>query len=517
MPSPQTLAHRLIRTMFPWFLLIAFGLMTAQVTVQYFSVKGAIDRDLTALGSTVEQPVAAAVWELDQPTLHALAEGILQNSFVTGLQIITDQGETLMASGQVPTTEQETHGVLRSLYKHRNLPLYFKSQRGTLNRIGELRIYASPYVVWQRIRSSLFMSLLSSIVMAGGLWFIFLATIRTQLSKTVTGIATTIADWHSQPVDRLEGRIQYPYRDELGDLVDALNENRARLFASMRELNALNRDLENIIAARTIDLREAKERAETADRIKSAFLANMSHELRTPLNSIIGFTGILLQGLVGPLNEEQKKQLGIVRDSSTHLLELINDVLDISKIEAGQLEVEAEPFDLRASLEKTARVLRPLADKRGLALELQIAAEVGTLTSDRRRVEQVLMNLVSNAIKFTEQGSVTVACSGNEAEVEIQVRDTGIGIRAEDLGVLFQPFRQVDAGTARKYEGTGLGLSISKRMVELLGGRIQVESVWGEGSTFTVSLPLTGRQPPSVPALPDLHNSRAGGQGSIQR
>jgi two-component system, NarL family, sensor histidine kinase EvgS len=261
-----------------------------------------------------------------------------------------------------------------------------------------------------------------------------------------------------------------------------------------REIGA-RKQAEGVLQANQEALKKALEAAETADRLKSAFLATMSHELRTPLNSIIGFTGILLQGLVGPLNEEQKKQLGMVRDSSTHLLELINDVLDISKIEAGQLEVMAAPFNFRASLEKIIQVLRPLADKRGLALALQIAPDVETLTSDRRRVEQILMNLASNAIKFTERGSVTVACMVNAAEVEVRVRDTGIGIRAEDLGALFQPFRQVDTGTTRKYEGTGLGLSICKRLVELLGGRIWVESVLGEGSTFTFVLPLNGRKP----------------------
>lgn len=255
--------------------------------------------------------------------------------------------------------------------------------------------------------------------------------------------------------------------------------------------------IEDITAERENEesLRKAVEAAETADRIKSAFLATMSHELRTPLNSIIGFTGILLQGLVGPLNEEQKKQLGMVRDSSNHLLELINDVLDISKIEAGQLEIVAEPFDLRASLEKSYSVLRPMADKRGIALELQIEPGVGTLTSDRRRVEQILLNLASNAIKFTDQGSVQIACKENATEVEVRVRDTGIGIRPEDIGVLFRPFRQVDSGTTRKYEGTGLGLSICKRLVELLGGRIWVESQLGEGSTFTFVLPLNGGKP----------------------
>ncbi|PKO50849.1 MAG: histidine kinase, partial [Betaproteobacteria bacterium HGW-Betaproteobacteria-20] len=222
---------------------------------------------------------------------------------------------------------------------------------------------------------------------------------------------------------------------------------------------------------KTLDeLAVAKERAEAADRIKSAFLAAMSHELRTPLNSIIGFTGIILQGFAGPLTDEQRKQLGMVKGSSQHLLSLINDVLDISKIEAGQYKVYAEPFDLRAVIEKAAATVAPSAAKKALTLNVSIGPDVGEAVGDERRVEQVLLNLLSNAVKFTEQGIITLSAavipgyrpafadrtSNPVPAVQISVSDTGIGIRPEDLRELFQPFRQLDTGIARKSEGTGL-------------------------------------------------------------
>ena len=269
----------------------------------------------------------------------------------------------------------------------------------------------------------------------------------------------------------------------LAELHGRLREHAATLEQRVEERTAL-------LQKANEDLAQAVDHAQAADLAKSAFLATMSHELRTPLNSIIGFTGILLQGLVGPLNEEQKKQLGMVRESSRHLLDLINDVLDISKIEAGQLEVSLQPFDLRACLEKCVHGVRPLAEKRGISLGLNLGAGIGTLCSDRRRVEQVFLNLLSNAIKFTEQGGVTVTCAATDFGVEVKVRDTGIGIGPGDLDKLFRPFQQVDTGLTRKYEGTGLGLSISKHLVELLGGRIQVESAAGQGSAFAFSLPL---------------------------
>ncbi len=289
-------------------------------------------------------------------------------------------------------------------------------------------------------------------------------------------------------------------QDEQGQVAEILSVGTdiTELRRAEDDIRELNASLERRVAERTMELAEARDRAQDADRIKSAFLATMSHELRTPLNSIIGFTGILLQGLAGPLNQEQAKQLGMVQNSARHLLALINDVLDISKIEADQLEVSREPFDLQASIAKVAAIVKPLAEKKGLTLRVMPMPEMGPLWSDPRRVEQVLLNILNNAIKFTDQGSVTLtaevigATAHAPAHVRISVADSGIGIKAENLEKLFQPFRQIDSELSRLHEGTGLGLAICRRLIELLGGTVHVESVWGRGSTFSFTLPLEG-------------------------
>ncbi|MEN6319042.1 MAG: PAS domain S-box protein [Syntrophaceae bacterium] len=275
-----------------------------------------------------------------------------------------------------------------------------------------------------------------------------------------------------------------PLMDERGQLTEILS-----IGTDITKLIETEKELREALTK----LDQAKERAEAADRLKSAFLATMSHELRTPLNSIIGFTGILIQRLVGPLNEEQDKQLHMVYNSAKHLLDLINDVLDISKIEAGQLSVAHETFDLRSSIEKVIQSSRPLADKKGLNLSATIAPEISLLTSDRRRIEQILLNLMSNAIKFTEHGFVHVECKVTENEVIIDVKDSGIGIKQEDMGILFNAFQQIESGITRRYEGTGLGLSICKKLAHLLGGEIFVVSEWGTGSTFGLVLPKEGK------------------------
>jgi PAS domain S-box-containing protein len=280
----------------------------------------------------------------------------------------------------------------------------------------------------------------------------------------------------------------------------ALAIQHARLY---EEIHRYAGELENRVAKRTAELAVAKERAEESDRLKSAFLATMSHELRTPLNSIIGFTGIILQGLAGSLNGEQTKQLAMVQSSARHLLALINDVLDISKIEAGQLEIHAERFDLPASLEKVAASVKPLVDKKGLALRVVLSPDVEPVVSDRLRVEQVLLNLLNNAVKFTERGEVTLTVESepgtlrtSRSALRISVADTGIGIKPEDLEKIFQPFRQIDSGLTRQHEGTGLGLTICRRLSELLGGEISAKSTWGEGSVFTFILPLKHKSKP---------------------
>lgn len=289
-------------------------------------------------------------------------------------------------------------------------------------------------------------------------------------------------------------------RELADDLAYGIAAHRTRV-AHMRveqELARHHDQLELLVHERTEalertmeELRQAKESAELSDHVKSAFLASMSHELRTPLNSIIGFTGIILQGLAGPLNAEQTKQLGMVQGSARHLLALINDLLDISKIEAGQLQLAEERFDLRAAIEHTVQLVRLSAEKKGLELSTLIGPQIGAFVGDQRRVEQILLNLLSNAVKFTEQGAVTLTAELHDALIMITVHDTGIGIETAHLQTIFEPFRQIDTGLARRYEGTGLGLSITHRLVTMMGGSIGVSSQQGVGTTFWVRLPTT--------------------------
>jgi signal transduction histidine kinase len=260
--------------------------------------------------------------------------------------------------------------------------------------------------------------------------------------------------------------IGIPNRDELGALAENLNRMND-------ELGRLYRDLE------------------ATSRHKSEFLANMSHELRTPLNSVIGFSEVLLERTFGEINAKQEQYVGVILSSGRHLLSLINDILDLSKIEAGRMELEPTMFSLSAAVQNALTLVSDRAARHGVTLASTVDDRLGSIRADERKVKQILLNLLSNAVKFTpEGGRVEVSAAPADGMVEISVSDTGIGIAPEDQGVIFEEFRQVGTDYVRKREGTGLGLTLVRKLVLLHGGRVWVKSALGQGSTFTFTLPV---------------------------
>ncbi len=270
------------------------------------------------------------------------------------------------------------------------------------------------------------------------------------------------------------------------------------------------RTLATQIAVAVQNAEQFAEQVETADklreveRLKSEFLASMSHELRTPLNSIIGFADVLLEGLDGELNERMEQDVRLIRDSGDHLRNLIGDILDMSKIEAGKMDLRYEEIDIRQLAQDIIATANPLATGKGLQLNLSLADNLFTIHADRTRLRQILWNIMGNAIKFTQVGGVTLTIQPQENNILVSIRDTGIGIAPQNIPIVFEQFRQVDGALNREAEGTGLGMPITKKLVELHSGEIWVESVVGHGTTFWFTLPRFPTPKPGTGQLPEL-------------
>jgi signal transduction histidine kinase len=337
----------------------------------------------------------------------------------------------------------------------------FAATNDLANRTGQktAALIAANRSAYSSSRNLIIAVSAASVALALGLGLILSWALVGPIQRTQSRLAE-IAEGN------FSGKLDVPNRDELGALsanVNRMNDELRRLYGEL----------------------------ETASRHKSEFLASMSHELRTPLNAIIGFSQVLRQRMFGEINEKQEEYLDDILSSGNHLLALINDVLDLSKVEAGQVELEIASFSLREALERGVVIVRERAVKNGVQLSLELAPDVDLVEGDERRLRQVVFNLLSNAVKFTPAGgSITVAAARAGDEVWVAVTDTGPGIAPEDHERIFEEFQQTDVGV-RQREGTGLGLALSRRLVELQGGNLWVESELGRGSRFVFTLPMS--------------------------
>ena len=300
------------------------------------------------------------------------------------------------------------------------------------------------------------------------------------------------------PVEVVSGKIMNARGEPLA-IVSVLHDltkqvENERLY---QELKQFSSQLEARILAATADLAEQNARLqwsskelEKANRLKSEFLASMSHELRTPINAIMGYTALLADRIYGDVNERQDEGLRRIKVSAEHLLALINDILDLAKIEAGKMPLHLSPVSLAGVVAEISQQIEPIVRRKALSFATDLPREIPAMVSDETKIKQILLNLLSNAVKFTHTGGVIVRVRTEDEMVRVDVQDSGIGILPEDLEEIWEDFRQVDQSRTREFGGTGLGLSITRKLIQALGGAVRVESVYGEGSTFSVSLPL---------------------------
>ncbi|WP_271407850.1 response regulator [Pseudomonas sp. Q1-7] len=498
--------------------LVAFLLGTVlsviQVASDYLDENESIDREIKALLEISHSPAARIAYNIDAELAQELVLGLLRSPAVVRAEIIDNNGAVL-ASVSRPRTESEFRIFSDFLFGERREfedPLYIVHAPN--ETLGVLRLEVDTFAFGNHFLRRAMFTLLSGFVRSLLLSLILLVLFYRMLTKPLVELIAGLSE--RDPRTSPDAKLPCPpshEQDEIGVLVDVINRQLASLSAEMQQrreadqrLSQYLAELEDIVSARTAELKAANSRLSRYNqelevarstalemaKARAAFLANMSHEIRTPLNGLLGMLDLALDG---PLNAEQRRQLQIAHDSGSVLVELLNDILDLSKFEAGQLELEQIPFDLGTLLEDTANLLSQNTAP-GVELTCLIDPQLPSLVvGDPTRVRQVISNLLSNALKFTRFGRVDLRATSSPGGVLITVRDTGIGISSEALPKLFQPFSQGSAGITRQFGGTGLGLALTRHLCEAMQGQLEVKSQEGVGSLFSAELPLVEHSP----------------------
>ncbi len=427
------------------------------------------------------------VWNVDIRAVESIILSELDDKRIHAIFVLEDDGRTVFFGLRQDGTR------LTSIPSTDTKDMLIHSQELRMNEqyVGSVLVLVTSEYVRNELFEQVIATSLRSIALVAALCAIILFTVRRVVIRPVQRLSDTT---RMITEDKLYAvRAEKPHDDEIGSLIDSFNEMLERIEARDQMLTNRRKHLEALVSERTIELDDARKRAEEASKAKSEFVANMSHELRTPMNAIIGMVDITERT---QLSVKQQEYLKIIKTSSKSLLHIVNDILDFSKIEANRLELEIIPFDLRKLLDEVTDLFGDRVADKGVELVADMDANVpASLLGDPLRLKQVLINLVTNAFKFTEQGEVYMAISllaqdGDTARLAFSVRDTGIGIKADRLEHLFDMFTQADGSTTRKYGGTGLGLAIAKELVNLMGGDIVVQSEVGKGSTFSFSIQM---------------------------
>ncbi|GAC1685891.1 MAG: hypothetical protein NVS9B3_04220 [Gemmatimonadaceae bacterium] len=437
-------------------------------------------------------------------------------------------GQLLSVLRNVTDLRRAAHELERQIQRGRLSELEATRERDRLNLI--LENVADPILVTDDRSNIILMNdqaeKLFAAVREDGPWTVGRQAVRDNDTKFTSFISDFAIDAASSTRTQMrlvhpQSGIEIPMEVVSGKILNERGESQAivsvlhdqtkhseneRLYVALKQLNA---ELEGRVAEATADLAAQNARlqwqtheVEKANKLKSDFLASMSHELRTPINALIGYTALMLDRLYGELTPQQEEGLTRIRSSAQHLLELINDILDLARIEAGKMPVHFEEFSVSDVLTEVTDQLEPLVHKKGLAFTRTIADGIPTALTDRTKVKQIMLNLLSNAVKFTPRGTVSVAAAVKGDRLLLSVADTGIGIKAQDIESVWEDFRQLDQSRTREFGGTGLGLSITRKLVIQLGGMVAVQSEFGKGSTFTVDLPLRITETPTTTAAP---------------
>ena len=517
-----SIVTRLFRVAFGLYIIVAILLNILLVAREYVDTRATIQRELEMYQGVFGAALADALWSMDRVKLDAIASGIVAVPEITSLQVTDpanghvfvsatnrDGAITLSHDGRDDANQTATPDATGSSRRGFNLVYHHAAGNSV---VGHAEFVSGRSYLLDQIIGRAMLIIGAAVIKEAVLWGIFLLVGRRILSRPLTALLRAIdatTPENPAPIALSHSDDRVTAGTELGFIRDSFNALIARIERDRGHLAALNAGLEHNVAVRTAQLAGAMERAEKARELaeaanlaKGQFVANMSHEVRTPINGVLGMTGLLLDT---SLSEEQRGYAMMVQRSAKALLRIVDDILDISKLDAGKLELETTDFDLVDTVESAARLFEPRAGEKGIEFTTWIDPAIERSRSgDPTRLRQILLNLIGNAIKFTENGTVAVRVvpaevAPSSGRVRFEVSDTGIGI--EQPAHLFERFSQEDSSITRRYGGTGLGLAISRELVALMGGEMGVASRRGAGSTFwfELELPVARSEPARQP------------------
>jgi len=481
----KSLSWQLLRTVLVVYILITIFITAIHIFIVYENQKKNINRELQKIGEIFTPALKTAIWHLDDEQISSVGESIFSMTVVYGIEIVNKDGEKLYKKEKPGFLDNNKDDFLHT-FEVRNL---FDNQEIVLAKVT---LRSSSDVVFAMTKVEFSLLVLSAFVKSFALLSLFYILFQRYLKKPLNELTNQISNIkEGQFSGKIDARFDEEnelslLQDKFNELLEHIrNEEQSKLTLIEHQKEALELEVDS----RTKELQLQKERAENATRAKSEFLANMSHEIRTPMNAIIGMTYLLKDA--NP-SIEQMRCIKNIESSSQALLAIINDILDLSKIEAGKLEMEEINFDLRVVIENVKSMIDMKAKEKGLVFDVILEDGLKPyLRGDPLRLTQILINLTTNGVKFTNHGKVELFVSKISKEMyRFTVKDSGIGLSLEQQAKLFQSFSQADSSTTRKYGGTGLGLAISKKLVEMMGGNIRVESSLGKGSSFIFDIEL---------------------------